>query len=68
MLIIIILTVIVILGVKLRTPESHIEQPIQYFHPPELHWDMENSKSKYTKKSNSYWSDENKSYHSGAIR
>ena len=66
-IIIIILTIIIILGVKLRKPESNTERPIQYLYPRELHWDMEKSKSKYTKKGNSYWWDENKSYRSRTI-
>ena len=32
--------------VKLRTAKSHIQRPIQYLYPIEMHWDMEESKSK----------------------
>ena len=40
----------VIRGVKLRTPKSHTERPIQYLYPLELHCEMEKStrKSKNT--------------------
>ena len=40
----------VIRGIKLRTPRSHMDRPIQYLYPLELHWDMEKltSKSKNT--------------------
>ena len=37
----------VISGVKLRTSKSHVEQPIQYFYPLEVHCDMEKSTSKF---------------------
>ena len=36
----------VIRGVKLGTPKSHIERPIQHLYPLELHCDMEKSTSK----------------------
>ena len=36
----------VIRGVKLQTPKSHIERPIQYLYPFELHCDVEKSASK----------------------
>ena len=36
----------VIRGVRLRTPKSHIEQPIQNLYPLELHCDMKESTSK----------------------
>ena len=34
-------------GVKLRTPKSHIERPIQYLNPLERHCNMEKSISKF---------------------
>ena len=47
----------IIRAVRLRTPKLHIEQPIQYLHPLELHCDMEstsNSKKSSHKKLNLY--------------
>ena len=33
-------------SVRLTTPTSHIERPIQYLYPPKLHCNMEKSTSK----------------------